>query len=157
MKDELIKHYNLIAHPEGGYYYESFKSDINIEVERGVRKVSTAIYFLITQEEISHFHRIKSDEGWHFYLGDPLKVIEITPEGELIETILGKDFQAGQVQQYYVKAGNWFASTSLGECSFFGCTVAPGFEYEDFEMAKKDELAKEFPQHKEIIEKYSLD
>lgn len=157
MKEELIKHYSLQKHPEGGYFVETFRSNINVDVEQGKRSMSTAIYFLITQNEISHFHRIKSDEGWHFYLGDPLKVIEITPEGELIETILGKDFQAGQVQQYFVKAGNWFASTSLGDCSFFGCTVAPGFDFADFEMAKKDQLNDLFPEHKEIIEKYTLD
>ena len=157
MKEELIKHYSLQKHPEGGYFAETFRSNISVDVEQGLRSMSTAIYFLITQNEISHFHRINSDEGWHFYLGDPLKVIEITPEGELIETILGKDFQAGHVQQYYVKAGHWFASTSLGDCSFFGCTVAPGFDFADFEMAKKDQLNDLFPEHKEIIEKYTLD
>jgi predicted cupin superfamily sugar epimerase len=156
MKDELIDHYNMQRHPEGGYFRETFRSEMNVNVDQGERSMSTAIYFLITQNEISHFHRIKSDEGWHFYLGDPLKVIEITPNGELIETVLGKDFQKGQLQQYVVKAGHWFASTSLGECSFFGCTVAPGFDFSDFEMANKKQLKEKYPMHTGVIEKYAL-
>lgn len=156
MKDLLIEKYQMQKHPEGGYFSESFRSQISVNCEQGKRQFSTAIYFLITSTEISHFHRLKSDEGWHFYLGSPLKVIEITPAGELIETILGTDFQAGQKQQYYVKAGHWFASTSLGDYSFVGCTVAPGFEYEDFEMGIQTDLKEKFPQHSDIIEKYSL-
>ncbi len=156
MKDELIDHYKMQKHPEGGYFRETFRSEMNVNVDQGERSMSTAIYFLITQNEISHFHRIKSDEGWHFYLGDPLKVIEITPNGELIETVLGKDFKKGQLQQYVVKAGHWFASTSLGGYSFFGCTVAPGFDFADFEMANKKQLKELYPMHTGVIQKYAL-
>lgn len=157
MKELLIDRYKMQKHPEGGYFAESFRSDISVECSQGKRKFSTAIYFLITQSEISHFHKLSSDEGWHFYLGDPLKVIEITPAGELIETILGPDFLNGQKQQYFVKAGHWFASTSLGDYSFVGCTVAPGFEYEDFVLAKKSKLLKDFPEHSHIINHFTLE
>ena len=145
------------AHPEGGYYVETYRSEINFDTPRGVRPASTAIHFLITRDSISHLHRLASDECWHYHLGDPLKVIEITPEGELIETLMGPDFTKGHKLQHTVPAGHWFASTSTGDFSFVGCTVSPGFEYEDFELGKENELKKEFPHLGDAIEKYSLE
>ncbi len=154
---ELIKHFNLQPHPEGGFYNETYRSDILVETPHGMRSASTAIHFLITKDSISHFHRLSSDEGWHFHLGSPLKIIEITKEGDLIETILGSNFNSSEKLQYIVKAGNWFASTSLGEYSFVGCTVAPGFDFSDFEMAKFDDLSEKYPEHLNICKTYCLD
>ena len=144
-------------HPEGGYFVETYRSSLDVETEFGKRNAATAIYFLITKDSISHFHKLRSDEGWHFYSGDPLRLLEITPEGELIETIMGSEIDQGQVMQYYVPAGHWFASTSLGEYSFMGCTVSPGFEFSDFEMGKKQELKEQFQQFEEILDEYCLD
>lgn len=152
-KEELISKYQMQKHPEGGYFIETYRSDVSVETPFGFRSASTAIFFLITKDSISHLHRLKSDEGWHFHMGDPLKIIEITPTGELKETLLGEGYDL----QYFIPAGNWFASTSLGDYSFVGCTVAPGFDFADFEMAKKEELVKKFPHLKKTIETFALD
>ena len=154
---DLIKSYELLPHPEGGYYRETYRSQMLIETPRGKRAASTAIHFLITKDSISHFHRLHSDEGWHFHLGAPLKIMEITKDGRLIETIMGTDQENGQKLQYIVEAGNYFASTSLGDYSFVGCTVSPGFEFDDFEMAKFSELSLDYPQYLDICKTYCLD
>ncbi len=156
-KDQLIKIFSLLPHPEGGYYKETYRSAEVIETSSkqfpDQRNYSTAIYFLIEKSNFSALHRIKSDEVWHFYEGDALEVIEIDPNGNLIRTQVGKDISKGQTFQYTVKAGHWFGSRVLkgGEYSFVGCTVSPGFDFKDFEMAKRDELCKQFPQHQQII------
>ena len=157
--NKFIQQYNLEPHPEGGWYKQTYKSSEQIPVDAlperfGANRVfSTAIYFLLEQGNFSAFHRIKSDECWHFYAGDPLIVYIIEQNGELKTILLGKDFENGQAFQYVVPAGCWFASrpaTGSKYC-FVGCTVSPGFEFEDFELANADELIKMYPQHKEII------
>jgi uncharacterized protein len=156
-KDQLIKTFSLLPHPEGGYYRETYRSAEVIETTTKQfphqRNYSTAIYFLIEKNNFSALHRIKSDELWHFYEGDALEVIEIDLKGNLIRTQVGRDLQKGQVYQYAVKAGHWFGSRVLedGNFSFVGCTVSPGFDFKDFEMAKRHELCKLFPQHKQLI------
>lgn len=155
--EEIVKHYNLEPHPEGGFFAETYRSSQTYQTAAGERSASTAIMFLITKDSISHFHRLTSDEGWHFYGGSPLKLLELTPHGDLNEIVIGSDFKAGQKLQHIVPAGNWFASTSFGDYSLVGCTVSPGFDFSDFEMAKKEKLIKEFPQHQNILEKYCLD
>lgn len=152
MIDKLIEHFNLEKHPEGGHFCESYRSLHFMENESlpeniiGRRNYATAIYFLLASGESSKFHRIKSDETWHFYLGGPLVIVEIDEKGNLIETILGQDFLAGQKIQYTVKANRWFASYPMvgTEFSFVGCSVAPGFDFRDFEMAQKSQLIEEF-------------
>ena len=116
---------------------------------------STAIYFLLDQENFSAFHRIQSDELWHFYAGDPLVVHVIEPTGDLSEILLGSDAEAGQVFQSTVQAGRWFASELKpgGSFALVGCTVAPGFDFDDFELGRKQELQQLYPQHKKLIEK----
>jgi uncharacterized protein len=145
-----IKQLALLPHPEGGYYKETYRSKEEIELKAfgGKRNYSTAIYFLLEKGNFSAFHRIKSDELWHFYEGDPLEVIEIDAKGELKITELGKD-----KFQYGVPAGNWFGSRVKegGNFSLVGCTVAPGFDFTDFEMAEREKLIKEFPNHSAII------
>lgn len=145
---EIIEHYPLTSHPEGGAYLESYRSSLTISE----RNLSTAIYFLLKKEEFSSFHRIKSDEMWHFYLGGPLEIIEIFPNGNLVATILGNNLK-DQKLQYVVSAGSWFGSRPLKEShfSFVGCTVAPGFDFRDFELADREKLTREFPQHHSII------
>lgn len=150
-KDELIEKMQLERHPEGGAFKETYRSGIESEFLgfEGKRSTSTAIYFLIGGDDISAFHRIKSDEMWHFYKGSPITIVEITPKGELIKTQVGNDLNF----QYIVKAGHWFASFSSGEYSLVGCTVSPGFDFNDFEMANRQELISKFPEHRDIITK----
>lgn len=154
-KDDLIRKFQLIAHPEGGAFAESYRasSDVTADGFPAKRSASTAIYFLLLQGEISAFHRIRSDEVWHFYLGDPLRIVEIDENASVQETILGRDVLGEQKLQYTVKAGRWFASTPAAgsSWSFVGCTVAPGFDFADFELAERDKLIREFPQYEALI------
>ena len=156
---ELIEEYKLTPHPEGGYYRECYRSETIIPQSalpkgfKGDRASATAIYFLLEQGNFSAFHRIKSDESWHFYCGDPLHVYVIDKGGDLITFTLGSNIKLGQYFNFTVPANCWFASRPLKESSFsfVGCTVAPGFDFEEFELAKANELCKEFPQHESII------
>jgi predicted cupin superfamily sugar epimerase len=143
-----IKTLNLTAHPEGGYYKETYRSPIHIDTSNGKRSASTAIYFLLEEGNFSAFHKIKSDELWHFYEGDALEVIEVTSKGELKITELSKNNF-----QYCVPAGHWFGSRvkNGGKFSLVGCTVSPGFDFADFEMAQKEKLIIEFPLYEKII------
>ncbi len=153
--NELAEVLDLIPHPEGGFFRETYRSDTRVR-EEGLDKpysASTAIYFLLSKGDFSAFHRIRFDEVWHFYLGGPLCVVEIDEEGLLKTTILGTDILNNQSLQYTVKAGRWFASYPLegSEYSLVGCSVSPGFEFSDFEMAKREELIKEFPALETVI------
>lgn len=158
MVSELISKFNLLPHPEGGYFAETYRSPNQFDNNQNgdfpsKRNWSTAIYFLLVKDSFSAFHKIKSDEVWHFYFGSPIEVIVITPTGELKKTVLGTNFNQGEVFQYTVSAGNWFGSRvkQPGEFGFVGCTVAPGFSFEDFEMPTRHDLLQQFPQHKQII------
>jgi len=157
---QLIQQYNLQPHPEGGWYCQTYKSSEQIAAgslpERfgANRSFSTAIYFLLGQGNFSAFHRIKSDECWHFYAGDPLLIFIIEQNGELKIISLGNDVEKSQTFQYIVPANCWFASRPApgSEFCFVGCTVSPGFEFEDFELANGAELSAIYPRHKRIIE-----
>ena len=157
---QLIELYNLQPHPEGGWYKETYQSKEQIDADSlperfgGSRAFSTAIYFLLEQGNFSAFHRIKSDECWHFYAGDPLVVYVLQQDGTLDEIMLGNDITNGQLFQYVVPANCWFASrpaTNSRFC-FVGCTVAPGFDFADFEMADAAVLSALYPQHQTAIQ-----
>lgn len=155
----LVKELSLSPHPEGGYYKETYRSAGKIGREvlaefDGARNFATAIYFLIEKDNFSALHKIKSDETWHFYDGDALEVIELDGQGHLKSTRIGKNLEQGEVFQYTVKANTWFGSrvAAGGAFSLVGCTVAPGFDFADFEMGNRNELIAQFPQHKAIIE-----
>jgi predicted cupin superfamily sugar epimerase len=157
----LIKELNLAPHPEGGWFRETYRSEWSVQASglpmefNGNRNLSTAIYFLMEKNNFSAFHRIKSDEVWHFYKGDPLNVHIIWPDG-LLETIcLGNQIEAGQLLQFMVPANVWFASEPAEGSSYslVGCTVSPGFDFEDFELARREGLIREFPQHQQTIER----
>jgi predicted cupin superfamily sugar epimerase len=156
-----IKQFELQPHPEGGYFRQTYKSDMKIAHEglpdsfTGPRAASTAIYFLLEGENFSAFHRLRSDETWHFYAGSPLIVHIIELDGRYSSILLGSDPDAGQVFQAVVRAGCWFAShvADWKSWALVGCTVAPGFEFEDFEMGKREELVREFPAHRAVIER----
>ncbi|MGB3849527.1 MAG: cupin domain-containing protein [Tunicatimonas sp.] len=141
----------LEPHPEGGFYKRTYESSAKIKSLD--RPHSTAIYFLLLADKFSAFHRIKSDELWHFYTGSPLDVFMINEQGAMEEFRLGADADAGQVFQAVVPAGRWFASRMAQPDSYalVGCTVAPGFDFRDFEMANRYQLTTQFPQHATLI------
>jgi predicted cupin superfamily sugar epimerase len=156
-----IEKLRLEAHPEGGYFRQTYKAELVLPKAAlpagftGARAASTAIYFLLEGKTFSAFHRLRSDEVWHFYAGEPLVVHVIEPEGEYSAIRLGLDLEAGQVPQAVVRAGSWFASHVADWNSFalVGCTVAPGFDFEDFELGVSAELAAKYPQHRELVER----
>jgi uncharacterized protein len=155
----LVKELNLLPHPEGGYYKETYRSSDKIKQSclpstfPGDRNIATGIYFLIETGNFSALHKIKSDETWHFYYGDALEVIEIDDQGKLTITHIGADILKGEKFQYTVKANTWFGSrvSGTGNFSLVGCTVYPGFDFNDFELAKRHELIKLYPKHENII------
>ena len=157
--NQLIQKYNLEPHPEGGWYKQTYKSNEEIPADAlperfgASRAFSTAIYFLLEKGNFSAFHRIKSDECWHFYAGDTLLIYIIEQTGELKIISLGSNYEKGQSFQYVVPADCWFASCPApgSEYCFVGCTVSPGFEFEDFELANATVLSVMYPQHKSII------
>jgi predicted cupin superfamily sugar epimerase len=155
------EHLGLKAHPEGGWYKEIYRSELIIAKEclpenfSGNRAVATSIYFLLEKDNVSRFHRIRSDEIWHFYAGDPVHIHLINVGGELRTLCLGNEPEKGCYPQQMVPAGYWFASESTGEYSLAGCTVSPGFDFEDFEMADRKELSNLYPRHIEIIKKFT--
>lgn len=157
--DYWIQQLQLTEHIEGGAFREVYRSPLQVAAPAlpasfgASRHISTSIYFLLKQDQFSAFHRIKSDELWHFYYGDPLVVYELLPTGTLIEHLLGNDPEQGQQFQCTVKAGSWFASRvqSGGTYSLVGCTVSPGFDFADFELAERETLTKEYPAHSTLI------
>lgn len=150
----------MTTHVEGGSFKETYRSKGTIpksalaDAFAGNRSYSTAIYFLLQQGQFSALHRISADEVWHFYEGDPLEVIEIKPSGALTIHLLGRNPEAGEVFQCVIEGGSWFGSrvAAKGEYSLVGCTVAPGFDFADFELANRDSLLNEFPQYHTLIE-----
>ena len=160
---QLISFYNLLPHPEGGFYRQTYKSSMSIDGQflsndfDGARAASTAIYFLLNETNFSAFHRIKSDELWHFYAGDALNIYVIDVDGNIEIIRLGNNYINGESFQAVVKAGSWFASAPVNNKShsFVGCTVAPGFDFQDFELAERDKLIALFPQHKSIITSFT--
>ena len=149
-----VEKLDLQAHPEGGYYKETYRAESQHQFEgfSTARNVATGIYFLLTQGNFSAFHRIKSDEMWHFYDGSPIEVICINEVGELSTIHLGLDVEHGEVPQAVVPANVWFASrVTKGDYALVGCTVAPGFDFKDFELAERKQLIEKFPVHRAVI------
>jgi uncharacterized protein len=161
MKDAAywISRLNLAPHPEGGWFRQTYAAGLTIPRNAlppqfaGARPASTAIYFLLDAQNFSAFHRLRSDELWHFYAGGPLIVHVIDSEGRLDEMLLGGDPDAGESFQGVVKAGCWLAARvkNPGSYALAGCTMAPGFDFADFELATR-ELAARYPQHRALIE-----
>jgi predicted cupin superfamily sugar epimerase len=147
--EELVKQLHLKPHPEGGYYAETYRSLLAVETPFGQRPISTSIYFLLTAGNFSAFHRIKSDEGWHHYEGDTVHIHVLHADGAYECILLGKNSEHGEVQQAMVPAHAWFASECVGKNGYalVGCTVSPGFDFQDFELADRNQLIQEFPNH----------
>ena len=158
--DELIRRFGLEPHPEGGYYSETFRSPTQVLRDGapdsdGTRAASTAIYYLLCNGAYSACHRIRSDEVWHFYAGSPLEVHAIDEGGVLSTRRLGHALEhADTVFQAVVPKGHWFAARCCDPSAyaFVGCTVAPGFEFSEFEIADTAALIARFPLHRALIE-----
>jgi predicted cupin superfamily sugar epimerase len=154
-----IDRLELTEHIEGGAFREIYRSALTVPRKslpilfQGDRNVATSIYFLLAEGQFSAFHRIASDECWHFYYGDPLLIYEIGHTGALTIHRLGQDIEAGEHFQAVVKAGSWFASAPAAgtEYALVGCTVSPGFDFADFELADRAELSRQYPEHADLI------
>ena len=153
-----IEKLRLSRHVEGGYFRETYRSpetypSTNDNLFPAGRSLSTNIYFLLEQGHYSAFHTIKSDETWHFYAGDTLHIFEIEPDGKLITHKLGSNPDNNEHLQIVIRAGSWFGSRLApgGAYVLTGCTVAPGFSFEDFELATAAVLTNRFPMHEELI------
>lgn len=155
-----IENLNLKLHPEGGYYCQTHKSELILDglATIGInssRPLFTLIYFLLDHDHFSALHRLKSDEVWHFYIGSSLTLYILSPTGSLEKKFLGPDIDRNQSFQQIVKAGNWFGADIDDKSSYslVGCSVSPGFDFEDFEMGEREKLLKEFSQHKNLIDR----
>lgn len=158
-----IEKLQLQKHPEGGYYKENYRSDEIIKKEslperfNDERNFSTAIYFLLEKNDVSMFHILKSDEIWHFYKGTSLTIYVIDKNGKLEKIFVGDNPERGEVLQAVIKKGNWFAAKINNPDSFalIGCTVSPGFNFNDFELGERNNLLKLFPNHLDIIKMFT--
>jgi hypothetical protein len=156
---EWIASLRLAPHPEGGFYRETYRAEETIEAEHlpgrfgGPRVHSTAIYFLLPGDHVSALHRIKSDEVWHFYAGTTLTLTLIHPDGRLEQHRLGPDPGRGETFQAIVPAGSWYGAAVDDPHSYalVGGTVAPGFDFADFDLADRQALLARFPQHRATI------
>ncbi len=150
----VIRELGLEPHPEGGFYREIFRSAYDVlpsDTKRPLRAAMTLIYFLLPAGAKSKWHRVSSDEAWHHLDGAPLELFEMRKES--VTTMrLGKDIAGGEVFQHVIPAGVFQAAWTMGDYTLVGCTVAPGFDFQDFEMPKKSVLLELFPAHAMWIE-----
>lgn len=148
--NSIIEQLGLEPHPERGYYKETYRAPLTVssDAHGAARAASTAIYFLITASEpVTYLHRLKSDEIFHFYDGGPLEILRLFPDGKWDVAKLGMNLDAGERPQIVMPAGTWFGTTLAAGAShcLVGCTVAPGFEFADLELAEGPELATRYP------------
>ncbi len=158
--ETLIKKFQLQPHPEGGLFKETYRATGAIQkthlpdVYGGNRNYSTAIYYLLLPDTKSQFHKLKSDEIWHFYLGGSLTLVQIFEAGKIEKMVLGPNIEANEKVQHVIQANCWFCAYPNPESpySFVGCTVAPGFDFQDFELGNHEQLLEEYPEAKRIID-----
>ena len=155
-----IEKLKMTKHPEGGFFVETYKCNESIKEEhlpsrfKGDRSFATGIYFLITHKDFSSLHKIAADEIWHFYAGSPLTVFAFKGD-DYLEITLGNNFENNEVFQAVIPHGYWFGSrlkTNTEGFALVGCTVAPGFDFADFELGKKEKLIQEYPKHTKLIQ-----
>ncbi|WP_127844191.1 cupin domain-containing protein [Psychroflexus aestuariivivens] len=160
-KAEIISKLKLEKHPEGGYFKETYRSALTAESALlpsyfdGSRSFSTCIYFMLTSDSFSAFHRVNQDEIWHFYTGQTILLHMISENGDYSKVKIGNRFDQGEIPQFVVPAKVWFSAEIISSEGFalVGCTVSPGFDFKDFELANRKDLVKKFPNHKDIISK----
>jgi predicted cupin superfamily sugar epimerase len=159
--DELKARLNLAPHPrEGGYFIQTWRSEETIPKSaldpryRGDRAAGTAIYYLLEPTTFSEMHQLASDEVFHFYLGDPVEMLQLWQDGSSRTVILGSDLAAGMTPQAVVPKYVWQGSRLVpgGQVALLGCTVSPGFDYSDYERAGCEQLVRGWPRERELIE-----
>jgi predicted cupin superfamily sugar epimerase len=158
---KLVQQLGLIPHPEGGFFRETYRSVGEIPESAlgsdfvGKRNHSTCIYFLLTSADFSAFHRIRQDEIWHFYDGSPLHLHLLSETGQHSIHRIGRALEKGEVPQFVVPGGHWFAAEVIepNSYSLVGCTVAPGFNFADFELASEKVLLGRFPDKAQLIQR----
>ena len=152
-------------HPEGGFYKRTFESEertsdqeLSVEFD-GKRKLYTSIFFLLGSNDISHLHRLKSDELWYYHAGSPLTIHVIDENGNYKESKLGINLDEGEIPQILVPKNSIFGSSVRDEDTFslVGCMVSPGFEFQDFELFSQEELLSQYPQHRDVIMKLAYE
>ena len=159
----IIAALGLQPHPEGGYFVETYRAEEQVAAGAlgdrysGTRPVSTAIYYLLTPDTFSEMHRLKSDEIFHFYAGDPVEMLRLWPDGAGDTVTIGADIAAGMHPQVVVPQGVWQGSRLApgGSFALLGCTVSPGFDYADYESGKRDELLYLYPDRENMIKALS--
>lgn len=151
--EQLIQHLALQPHPEGGFYQSTLRSEDTLEAEQGERPYYTSIYFLLRSQDISHFHRLQSDEVWYYHGGSALTIHIIHPDGTYEAKKLGLDVANGEQPQLVVKKQSIFGSSVDAPHTFglVGCMVSPGFDFADFELFTQEDLMSLYPQHEAII------
>jgi predicted cupin superfamily sugar epimerase len=153
----IIQQLNLQSHPEGGYYAETYRSIQMVTNNKAEsRNLSTAIYYLLEEKDKSHFHRIHSDELWFFHQGEPIEMVLLQNE-MAVNIAIGNNIENGEVPQFLIPANTWFAAKIKNESgySLVSCTVAPGFDFMDFELAKREDLIEQFPTYESIIVEFT--
>jgi predicted cupin superfamily sugar epimerase len=154
-----IEKLGLQPHPEGGWFRETYRSDESFSKEHlselysGDRNFSTQIYYLLEHNDQSFFHRLKSDEFWHFYTGGSAAEIILLSEHGMKRLLVGSDPEKGESYQVLIPKNTWFAAHLCNKSSYalVGCTVSPGFDFDDFEMGSRSDLLKDFPEHEKVI------
>lgn len=159
--EEIVRRFDMQPHPEGGYYKETYRSGGTIPAEslpaeyNGTRCFGTAIYYLLPAGTRSRLHKLNSDEIMHFYLGDPMVLVQLLPGGQTEVVELGHDIAAGQRLQHVIPRGAWFGGypKAGGRFSLIGCTVAPGFEFADLSFESRENLLRQFPDARPYIDR----
>ncbi|MCR9171679.1 MAG: cupin domain-containing protein [bacterium] len=162
-KEDLIQELGLQPHPEGGFYKETYRSEHSIPNavlagnHKGDRSYGTGIYFMLTSDTFSAFHRIEQDELWFFHQGNTIELHTISPDGVHTKHLIGNNILEGEQPQLLVPATYWFGAKVVDEDSFalVSCTVSPGFDFRDFVLPSREELTSLYPQHKEIIAEFT--
>lgn len=158
-----IEKLQLTSHPEGGYFRETYRSNELLQQNylpsrySSSRAFSTSIYFLLEGSQISKLHKLKSDEQWHFYDGSTIILYTINKFGTLNKLLIGNKIENKESFQVNIPGDTWFAAEVMDKTSFalVGCTVAPGFDFDDFEFGKREYLIRDFPEHKDIIIRFT--
>ena len=158
--EEIIKILKLQKHPvERGYFLETYKSGCTIAGQHlppgfgGDRPLATAIYYMLIPGTFSEIHRLEGDEIFHFYSGGPVEMLQLFPDGSGEKIIIGNDIEQGEIPQVVVPAGVWQGTRLLpgGSYALMGTTMAPGFDYADYQGGNRQELIRQFPQFGELI------
>jgi predicted cupin superfamily sugar epimerase len=153
--DEIVRALELEAHPEGGFFVETFRSSLRVPAHGAERASSTAIYYLLPAHAFAAFHRVRSDEVWHHYAGAPVEVWLLDGAGAR-RALLGPDLAAGERPQLVVPASAWQACAPVGDgWALCGCTVAPGFDFADWTLASRAELIAQLPGERALVERFT--